>query len=110
MLCQSLHVTQKWKVFNRHARELQVRIAMDLEFAKLNRNEWEAFLSEFSELAKKYELILGQLDLAQTRMEGLREKTKQQVAKSGEALRQVSGAVNKLCDETEETLSEPERA
>jgi hypothetical protein len=75
---------------------------------KLNRNEWEAFLSDFSDLTKKFELILGQLDLAQTKTEGLREKTKQQVAKSGEALRQVRSALDKLCDETEERLHEHE--
>lgn len=74
---------------------------------KLNRNEWEAFMSEFSELAKEYALLLSQLDLVQTRMEGLREKTNQQVAKSGEALRQVMVAVEKLCDKTEEILNEP---
>lgn len=64
-------------------------------------------MSEFSELAKEYALLLSQLDLVQTRMEGLREKTNQQVAKSGEALRQVMVAVEKLCDKTEEILNEP---
>jgi ElaB/YqjD/DUF883 family membrane-anchored ribosome-binding protein len=77
-----------------------------LDIAKLNKNEWEAFLSEFSELTHSYELVLVELDLAQTKIEGLHEKTRQQVAKSGEALRQVRGAVEKRCDETEEILNE----
>jgi uncharacterized protein YutD len=77
-----------------------------LNIAKVNRDELEAFLSEFSEFVKRYELISNELNLAQIKIEGLHERTKQQVARSREALRQVEGAVNKLCDETEEFLNE----
>lgn len=66
----------------------------------------ETFLSEFSEFVKRYELISNELNLAQIKIEGLHERTKQQVARSREALRQVEGAVNRLCDETEEFLNE----
>jgi uncharacterized protein YutD len=77
-----------------------------LNIAKVNRNELETFLSEFSEFVKRYELISNELNLAQIKIEGLHERTKQQVARSREALRQVEGAVNRLCDETEEFLNE----
>jgi ElaB/YqjD/DUF883 family membrane-anchored ribosome-binding protein len=74
----------------------------------VSRSEWESFLAEFSELAQKYQLILNQLDLARTKVEGLREKSEQQLAKSSETLRQVRAALERLCDETEEELLEPE--
>ena len=77
-----------------------------MNIAKVNRNELETFLSEFSEFVKRYELISNELNLAQIKIEGLHERTKQQVARSREALRQVEGAVNRLCDETEEFLNE----
>ncbi len=65
-------------------------------------------MAEFSELVQKYQLILSQLDLARTKVEGLRERTEQQIAKSGETLRQVRAALERLCDETEEELVESE--
>jgi len=101
-----IHLDAKYLTATSEFTHKRVEIALDV--ARLNRNEWEAFLSEFSELTKKYELLLSELDLSRTKIEGLQEKTKQQVAKSGEALRQVRGAVDKLCDETEEMLNEPE--
>jgi len=74
----------------------------------VSRSEWESFLAEFSELVQKYQLILSQLDLARTKIEGLREKTEQHIAKSGETLRQVRAALESLCDQTEEELVECE--
>ncbi len=65
-------------------------------------------MAEFSELVQKYQLILSQLDLARTKVEGLRERTEQQIAKSGETLRQVRVALDRLCNETEEELVESE--
>jgi uncharacterized protein YutD len=76
------------------------------DLVKFSRNEWEEFLSEFSELVRKYKLILTQLDLAQTRIEGLHERNRTQIAKSGEALLQVRAAVEKLCEKTEGVLNE----
>lgn len=74
----------------------------------VSRGEWDSFLSEFSKLTQKYELVLSHLDLARTRIEGLHEKTEQQMAKSGETLRQVKTALDRLCDETEAELIESE--
>ena len=75
---------------------------------QINRNEWEAFLEEFSELTKKYELLLSKLDLASITIEGQRERYKQLTAKSGESLRQISSAMEKLCKDAEDVLNEPE--
>lgn len=72
----------------------------------INGNEWEAFLEEFSELTKNYELLLSKLDLAEVRIEGQLEKTKQLTAKSSEALRQIRSAMERLCKETEDVLNE----
>jgi len=75
---------------------------------QLNKNEWEAFLEEFSELTKKYELLLSKLDLAEITIEGNRERSKQLTANSGEALKQIRTALERLCKETEDVLNEPE--
>ena len=72
----------------------------------VSKSEWDSFLDEFTNLVQKYELILAQLNLARTRIEGLNEKTRQQIATSGEALRQIDAAVERLCDETEDELNE----
>jgi len=74
----------------------------------VSRNEWDAFLADHSKLIQKYELLLSNLDLARTRIQGLHEKTEQQMAKSGETLRQVTAALNRLCEETENELLESE--
>lgn len=74
----------------------------------VSSGEWDSFLSEFSKLVQKYELVLSHLDLARSRIEGLQEKTEQQMAKSGETLRQVKGALDRLCEETEAELIESE--
>jgi hypothetical protein len=74
----------------------------------VSRNEWDAFLADHSKLLQKYELLLGHLSLARTKLEGVREKTEQQMAKSGETLRQVKMALDRLCEETERELFEPE--
>jgi len=70
----------------------------------VSKNEWNAFLEDYSKLVQKYELLLSQLDLARTRIEGLHERTEQQMAKSGETLRQVKSALDRLCEETERQL------
>lgn len=75
---------------------------------QLNRKEWEAFLEELSELTKKYELLLSKLDLARITIEGQRERSKQLTAKSGESLKQIRSAMEKLCKETEDALNESE--
>lgn len=74
----------------------------------VSRNEWDAFLADHSKLVLRYELLLGHLDLARTKIEGLREKTEQQMARSGETLRQVKSALNRLCEDTERELLESE--
>ena len=73
---------------------------------QLNKNEWEAFLEEFSELTKKFELLLSKLDLAEITIEGNRERFKQLTANSGEALKQIRTALERLCKETEDALNE----
>lgn len=74
----------------------------------VSKGEWEAFLTDHSRLVRKYELLLSNIELARTRMEGIREKTEQQMAKSGETLRQVKRALDRLCEETETQLVESE--
>lgn len=73
-----------------------------------SRNEWDAFIADHSKLLQKYELLLSHLSLVRTKLEGLREKTEQQMAKSGETLRQVKTALDRLCEETEGELLEYE--
>jgi len=72
---------------------------------QVNKNEWEAFLEEFSELVKKYEHLLGKLDLAEVTIESQRERSKQLTAKSSESLRQIRIAIDKLCKDTEDVLN-----
>jgi hypothetical protein len=74
----------------------------------ISKTEWEAFLTENSKLVQKYELLLGQLEVARTKIAGLQERTAQQVTKSGDALRQVKNILDKLCEETERQLLESE--
>lgn len=74
----------------------------------VSRNEWEAFLADHSKLVQKYELLLAHLGLVRTKMEGLRERTEQQMTKSGETLRQVKSALDRLSEETEGLLLESE--
>ena len=71
-------------------------------------NEWRSFLADFGIFVQKFELVLSQLDLARTRIEGLRERTEQQEVRSGETLRQVEAALHRICDETEVELVESE--
>lgn len=72
----------------------------------VSKSEWEAFLAEHSKLVQKYEMLLGQLEKARTEIAGLQERTDQQMAKSGETLRQVKTVLDKLCEETESQLLE----
>ena len=74
----------------------------------ISKSEWEAFLTEHSKLVQRYELLLGQLEVARTKIAGLQERTAQQVTKSGDALRQVKNILDKLCEETERQLLESE--
>ena len=71
-----------------------------------SRSEWDSFFADHSKLVQKYELLLSHLALARTRIEGLRERTEQQMAKSGETLRQVKTTLDRLCEETERELLE----
>jgi hypothetical protein len=75
---------------------------------QVNRNEWEAFLEEFSELTKKYELLLNKMDLAEVAIQSQRERSKQLTAKSSEVLRQIRSAMEKLCKTTEDALNQNE--
>jgi oligoendopeptidase F len=72
----------------------------------VSKAEWEAFLADYARFVHKYELTLSQLDLARTRMQGLHERTQQQILKSRETLRQVKSALDKMCEETESRLLE----
>jgi len=74
----------------------------------VSRTEWDAFLADHSKLMQKYEVVLSRLDLAQTRIRRLRERTEQQMAKSGETVRQVRMALDSLCEETGRQLLESE--
>jgi len=77
-----------------------------LSTVTLDKNEWNAFLAKFSELSKKYELILKELDLAKMRIKELTEQTNQRKSRNGETLRRMGEAVNRLCDETESFLND----
>jgi oligoendopeptidase F len=70
----------------------------------VSRKEWEAFLADHSRLVEKYRLLLSHLEDARTAIQGLNEKTQQQMVKSGETLKQVRTVLDKLCEETEAQL------
>jgi hypothetical protein len=72
----------------------------------VSRTEWEGFLADYSKLIQKYELLLSHLSVARTKIEGMRERTEQQMSKSSESLRQVRMALDRLCEETERVLLE----
>lgn len=55
---------------------------------RLKRNEWEAFLEEFSEFTKNYEFILSRLELAETRIEGQRQRAQQLSVESDHAVKE----------------------
>lgn len=75
---------------------------------RVNKNEWEAFLSDFAELSKKYEQVLTELDLTKTKMKNHEEKMNQQISKNKQSLRQVRESIDHLCKTTEALLNEPE--
>ena len=89
-------------------RYLKIIVLRSLSVIRVDKNEWDAFLNDFSELAKKYELLLDKLEVAKGKVASQREKTRQQGAKSSEALRQVKSAMEKLCKKTETVLNESE--
>lgn len=72
----------------------------------LDKNEWNGFLAKFSELSKKYELILKELDLTKIRVKELTEQTNRETSRNGETLHRMGEAVNRLCDETESFLND----
>jgi hypothetical protein len=75
----------------------------------VSKSEWDAFLAEHSKLVQRYELLLSQLDITHTRIKSYHERTDKQIARSGEALRQVRSAIDKICEETEDQLLDSEK-
>lgn len=71
---------------------------------QVKRSEWEAFLKEFSEFAKKYELLLGELDLAGAKSKAEDPRVKQQVTTARKEMVRLQSAIEKLCRETEDAL------
>jgi hypothetical protein len=57
-----------WRhTFLRASRLSRRRLSLD-SFIQVDKNEWNAFLEAFSEFEKKYELLLGELDNARSRL------------------------------------------
>jgi len=71
---------------------------------QVKRSDWEAFLKEFSEFAKKYELLLGGLDLAEAKRKAQDQRVKQQVTTARKEMVQLQSAIEKLCKEIEDAL------
>ena len=70
----------------------------------VSRKEWDAFFADHSRLIERYQLLLSRLEAARTAIQSLNEKTQQQMAKSGETLKQLTNVLDKLCEETEGQL------
>ena len=66
----------------------------------MKRSDWEAFLKEFAELAKRYEVLLEGFDLVEAKCKAEDKRVKWQMKTMG----RVQSAIEKLCKETEETL------
>lgn len=73
---------------------------------RISRSEMEAFLSDILEFTNKYELVLNELDMAHTKLEGIRERIRQYMSRSAETLRQMRDAIEKMCRRTEDMLEE----
>ena len=71
---------------------------------QVKRSDWEAFLKEFSEFAKKHELLLGGLDLAEAKRKAQDQRAKQQVKTAKKTMAQVQSAIERICKETEDAL------
>lgn len=71
---------------------------------QVKRSDWEAFLKEFSEFARRYELLLGGLDLAEAKRKAQDLRVKQQVKTGRKEMGRVQSAIEKLCKETEDAL------
>jgi len=71
---------------------------------QVKRSDWEAFLKEFSEFAKKYELVLRRLDLAEGKRKAQDQSVNQQVKTARKTMGRVQSAIEKLCKETEDAL------
>ena len=74
----------------------------------VRKDDWDSFLADFSSFVQKYEILLTQLVLAQSKVEGFKEKTQLQIDGSRQALNQIRAALDKLSNETEEELNEPD--
>ncbi len=71
---------------------------------QVKRSDWEAFLKEFSEFAKRYELVLRRLDLAEGKRKAQDQSVNQQVKTARRTMGRVQSAIEKLCKETEDAL------
>lgn len=71
---------------------------------QVKRSDWEAFLKEFSEFAKRYELVLRRLDLAEAKRKAEDQSVKQQMKTARKTIGRVQSAIEKLCKETEDAL------
>ena len=71
---------------------------------QVKRSDWEAFLKEFSEFARRYELLLGGLDLAEAKRKAQDLRVKQQVTTGRKEMGRLQSAIEKLCKETEDAL------
>ena len=69
-------------------------------FIQVDKNEWEAFLEDFSQFEEKYRLLLSALDDAESRLQALKKPTDQ--VEASEALQQASmeRTVERTAEET----------
>jgi hypothetical protein len=74
----------------------------------VTKDDWDSFIADFSSFVQKYEILLTQLVLAQSKVEGFKEETQLQIDGSRQALNQIRAALDKLSSETEEELNEPD--
>lgn len=71
---------------------------------RINKNEFEAFLAELTELSNRHEEVLKRLDQAEAKLEGMNSRIRQQISKSSQTLRQLTAAIEERCRRTEEML------
>jgi len=77
---------------------------------QVDKDEWDTFLSEFSKLAKNYEIILGKLDMALAQIEVQREKNRQLDARGSEVLESVEDGLDEIKqDQSAKKPNETER-
>jgi ABC-type transporter Mla subunit MlaD len=80
-----------------------------LSTVTVDKSEWDAFLAKFSELSKKYELVLKELDSTKAHIKTLTEQWNRQKSRNEETLRRVGEAVSRLCDQAESFLNDTKR-